>query len=584
MTGAPQTSSMRGFTLIETLAALTVFAIMTIGIVPLIGSSMRAATTARASTVGKNAAAQAMERIRGLPYFISYGAQAKKVDVLDLYYPAYDDGHSATTAGQVYRTICTASSTNPACPKDLSPDVRNLTITFDARFVTAEDVPQTEPAPTDYAYNSTSGKDAPPSQFLEMSVAASWTIGSQTRTFNLQSLIGDRKFGTVRVSGNGRIEYGVKLLTALVGDDTEISDLTTIVGGSESSITTRLISTGDQSVDAADIRLVRRPSLTATLKDLDVALGVAATYHAPPDTAPLDVSAGEDQVFHPAIDTDPVTDGVQPLQVGFINDTSTDDVDVKASGGLPLADGGYAFGDGTGQNDAWIDNQADTSIDALLHLHPTDPVAFVRPGTSGNTSSYATAIDSNRRVKSSATVTMDDLRLMPVTFILDQLAGEHSVLIIDSFTASVTCDSTASTTTAVATGTWEAKIRYWKDDGNDLLQTGSYQSFTLTGTIDGVTNVGILDGLKGLNNPLVYDDPIDALDVYLFQDTLHPNGYLKSMTVKAPSRAIELDGRSTSAFVDGAVSIRTTPLDPTLAESAVDVSLGKLSCEALDRR
>ena len=80
-------STERGFTLIEVLAALVVFSLITLGIVPLLASSMKAATLARTGTVAKNAGLKAMEHARDLPYYISYAAQNKRVDILDMYFP-----------------------------------------------------------------------------------------------------------------------------------------------------------------------------------------------------------------------------------------------------------------------------------------------------------------------------------------------------------------------------------------------------------------------------------------------------------------------------------------------------------------
>ena len=125
-----------GFTLIEVLAALLVFSLITLGIVPLLATSMKAASLARTGTVAKNAGLKAMEHARDLPYYISYAAQNKRVDLLDMYFP----GITTLNANQTYTgtpsytftTRCLSGSTVPGCPQDLPA---GYTVTYVSQFV-----------------------------------------------------------------------------------------------------------------------------------------------------------------------------------------------------------------------------------------------------------------------------------------------------------------------------------------------------------------------------------------------------------------------------------------------------------------
>ncbi len=87
----------QGFSLVEVLAAMSVFGIITLGTVPLVLTSLKGAALSRSYTVGKNLAVQAMERARGLPYYVDFPTQKayasdtgapRKVDLLDMYYPS----------------------------------------------------------------------------------------------------------------------------------------------------------------------------------------------------------------------------------------------------------------------------------------------------------------------------------------------------------------------------------------------------------------------------------------------------------------------------------------------------------------
>ncbi len=140
----------RGFTLVETLAALMIFSIVTLGTTPLLLSSMRGATLSGTFTVGKNLASEAMERVRGFPFFESVKnlTNPPRRDVLDLYFPDRVAGPSGSgfTGGNAYVTLCTSTSKLPAasagqaCPPRVPA---GFTLRYDAQFVN----PGPAPAP-----------------------------------------------------------------------------------------------------------------------------------------------------------------------------------------------------------------------------------------------------------------------------------------------------------------------------------------------------------------------------------------------------------------------------------------------------
>nr|MDQ3957487.1 prepilin-type N-terminal cleavage/methylation domain-containing protein [Actinomycetota bacterium] len=201
-----------GFTLVEVMAAMTVFAIITLGLVPLLAASLRGTALAQTEAVAQNAARDMMERVQGFKWFTSWTAKPAKVDVLDLFYPQTSNagllpGQSYGTvtsyapltlpggAGGIFTTAC-PSAANPACNADLPA---GYTMSVAAAFVKANSgtSPQTYQVVTpasDYAYNSTSGKDTPPAQLLHVSVAVTRTVNGKVRTSALQSIIGEKKF------------------------------------------------------------------------------------------------------------------------------------------------------------------------------------------------------------------------------------------------------------------------------------------------------------------------------------------------------------------------------------------------------
>lgn len=216
-----------GFTLVETLASLTVFSIITIGVVPLMGDSMRALGVSRNRTVAENVVRAATERLEGIRYYVSWDAKAKKVDLLDYYLPqtagAFAPGQSYSTAAAnpplaspssggtgVFTTVCPPpAGTNPACPSGIPA---GHTLTFTASFVE----PVTNSAPQTYrvvnpgsSYSASPGvagtcavlpcSDKPPADLIDLKVTGSWTYAGAPRTFAVRSMVGERTFtsGTV---------------------------------------------------------------------------------------------------------------------------------------------------------------------------------------------------------------------------------------------------------------------------------------------------------------------------------------------------------------------------------------------------
>jgi hypothetical protein len=77
-----------------------------------------------------------------------------------------------------------------------------------------------------------------------------------------------------------------------------------------------------------------------------------------------------------------------------------------------------------------------------------------------------------------------------------------------------------------------------------------------------------------------------ATDIYLFnQPSASKKGYLEDLTSnKNPTTSVSADGRTVSASIDGAIRIDTNQLHATNPDTAYNVSVGKLGCEAVDNR
>ena len=600
-------SDERGMSLVEVLAALSVFAVITVGITPLLAGALRGTASSRARTVGRDAALQALERIRGLPYYVSYHAQPKKVDVLDLYFPCANTNTTVTSCagegtrtydatGGVFSITCPAGVSGPSCAVPLPT---GYSLLFQARFVgpdgaTTQIPPSTykrDPLPTETQL------DTPHSQLIRLSVTARWSAGGQPQTLTLASIVGARKFGEIKISGLGRVAYGVQVLTSFVhtSGDARTSDLKAVLGSSESRVESRLVAAANQQIRAAEITLIRRatdtdPMATSIASPL---MGIARDFAAPPNQTYASL---------PQVPTSAVTMSHPNLlgapSIARIFPTTASAVSVSTSNELPSAQGTFGFnGTGSGNNGyAWVQNQSDTGEAARLKLDPTHAGVFSLrgvPSTLGGTTTAATGAvgAADRRVQTTASLDLRLLRVMPTTFLRLAASDEAEafVVMIRNFQASVDCKSIGTTSSPLPTATWTARFEFWRDadqdglggDGIVELQKESIEINGTTGDVRAVLAAAPYNIPGG--NPLVYDGLTSGDDLYLFDEPLK-RGYLTGIDLKPPTATKSADGKNVSAGIDGAIRIATVPTNDRFPESGLNILVGSLTCDAVDRR
>jgi prepilin-type N-terminal cleavage/methylation domain-containing protein len=582
-----------GFTLIEVMAALAVFTIMTLGIVPLLLTSIRGGALSRSYTVGKNVALQAIERARGLPYFVDYATQRgytnnvppyRKVDLLDLYFPA-------DAPGDVYTTTCTSSgSSDPACPRNLPA---GYSVEFRARFVTpvtsgSQETYNLVPVPSTYSWNPDpyANQDAPQGQILELTVTSSWTFGGRTRSFGVTSLIGDREFGEVSVRGVAKVDYAVNVQTRYTDAAGAKSQLIANGGIAESRVETKTASMADQSVQAAEIELTEVPSdPSITPIDLESVSGASSFHHAAPDAIPSGASQSAQSI--------PTTAG--------IDGTRTSNLKVAVANELPTSNGTFVF-DAPGGTERllWVNGQVGSTNSSQLQLDNSSDLVSFRPRASrtltGTTSAVTADVASvSRRVETAASVSFGRLRILPtlpssgiggvINNNTDVFTSERAVVVIDDFTASVNCKATGTTSggnAATGSKSWEAKLYYWKDvQPADNIASGTYESVTLS-------SANATDPLSAVTstNPLVYDAVDPDKDIYLFNRPAdNKKGYLQSWNSElGQSVTVNGTGVSVKSSINEAIRVVTAPTNPAEADSSISVSIGKLRCDSLDAR
>jgi prepilin-type N-terminal cleavage/methylation domain-containing protein len=581
-----------GFTLIEVLAALTVFTIVTLGTVPVMISSMRGASLSRSFTRSKNVAVEAMERIRGLPFFESVGSVAPvtegRVDVLDLYFPnAIASGSSGYQAAEAlprdaatYVTTCTSSSSSPAvsgglaCPKVIPT---GHTVTFWATFVSPLGAGfQTEPPAATYNWNSSTTETAP-SQLLKMVITVSWMHNGKVRNTALTTLLGERDVAEDKIKATAHIGHVVEGRSGYSDSSGTKSILTAVAGSSESRASSRTVASADQTVETGRLTLQSEETASSDGETLAEAAGASISLHAPPNSylAPNPPPSSA-SIAHPDLGQ----------TVAGLGSGSVVSSGVKVETELPTAEGGFTLST-TSPSLAVLNDPGPLGVDEL-HL-AGNQMLTVDSGITGTTKAFASDLipSAARKVESTASAAFAKLRMLPTDFISLSPGGtDGSVIVIENFTASLTCRATATVATSTATGTWTAKLKYWEDkDTNDGgTRDGRYVEVQLSGSV-GSTAGDPLESLMAGANPLVYDDPDPTKRLYLFNRSDEERGYLSSWKSEPTiTPLVDTSGRDSSVELADVIQITSSPVNPTVQFSTVTASVGTLSCGAVDKR
>ena len=637
-----------GFSLLEVMVALGVFAIVTVGVVPLLGSALRASSTARSTTMGEEAARTVMERIQGTKWYVSYDAKPnKRVDILDLYYPtgasnaAWGQSYSATatnspllgnggtgTQGGVFTTTCPNAS-NPACNFDLPT---GATATIEATFVKKHS-PTTTPEtyemvtpPATYAWNS-QGNDAPPATLMDVDVTVSWTDKGKARSYSLRAIIGERKFvapaavdagpspsasasavsGVARMSGRATIDYvaqvntGYSVSTAQPANGCPVapckSEANMTFGMSESTINAEDVgSTADQTDTVADFSVVRvYPSSQAPPPtpppDLMSVTRSASVKHAPPYslTATDQLSATTTYLTHPEL-----ANAQQAMVWGGENHNLL----VDTNNELPQAEGNFqTFGTTAGIIEAAWDN---TQIDYTgMKLDSAQWLGWLQRATPNRLGYYTKANTYALNAANRSVETKTSVGFGSASMFVFKGSKTWTALTFTTAAASVDCKSTANPATASATASWSMSFQVRYDPTNDgSTPNPSVVTGTLNSSGNDVYNgASVPDAIASLKalNPLEYDTTGTSSDIWLFEkrdpvtDAITQRGYIRDIVpLKNPPTTESADGRVTTASIDGALRVDTAQLNwnatTPIPETQTGMAFLKTSCEAVDNR
>lgn len=582
-----------GMTLIETLVAIFIFSIVTIGIVPLLASSLRGSELVRTSTVAKNLAVEAMERARGLPYYISRARNPNNVDLLDLYYP--DQPNSADS----YLTICDSGAASAACPTGQIPT--GFTVEYLATFQNANGATVTPISSYDSSPDASGETDDPPAALLNLRITSRWESFDRARQFNLESLLGDRAFGSDQLRGSAILDYLVSMSTTYETDPT--STVIALAGTGESSIQSRTGVVAAERVVAGSISVSEggadpvRTEGTRALLEAEAQPAVTA----PPEGTvedPLAVLIGG----YTAADMEGAT---------FFGPPSDTTTAVSVGSSPEYARGGFLFPSTTTFGNAWVDK--DVSRGAASTLKLSDPsvakLVSVGPSASAGALRGYSAVTAEATTIGGLTTTaggsFSRLRLLPTSF------ATGGVIVVRDFDARVSCNSTSVGIPDAPVAEFSATVVVSVDasegaSGGQTTIAIPLSSSSLTDPLAAYSATDPSVAARNAQNPIVFEDPTNAGqvgtgsdrsapgDVYLFPQrhvhrdgTIHEHaGYIESWQGRVGvDTAVGGSDDASSASIDEVVGIATVPLPTATGTTApLSVSVGSMSCEALDQR
>jgi prepilin-type N-terminal cleavage/methylation domain-containing protein len=633
--------SERGFSLVETLAALVVFSLVTLGIVPVLLTSIRGSNISRSYTVGKNVALEAMERVRGLPFYIDAATQPRPVDVLDLYLPnltAYNTSSCtgffttavscAATNYQVrstptveapgYLTTCTDAQPRLSyCPTGIADD---YSVTYQTWFIQEETATDTDPetynrvplcasgivtacVPTNYNA-SISGRDLPAKLLIEMIITVRWTSQGRDRSYDLRTVMGDRTFGDTKVKAEATIEYTINGVAGYQDPSAggNRSEVNATAGYSQSRIASERTSTADTTIRAAEARLVNAnttpdpcslaPPGCPGHDVVPPVSGATSTLLAPTDVTGTAITRSFFSISHPQASIGAVA-GADTTHIAAHNALTSPHQAVVA-GGEPKAGGNFAFLNGPNPH-FWVDNNREDTNAFDFQSGGNIRLFSVNPRGSNNITGTTSAVTNTigSGVTSTASTAANDIRLFPTQTIRARNSTFNgAVVVIENFTATVTCQARTDGVTTTPTASYSATLHYWFDPNENDISDGSYQTVNLSlgGGADPLQTIRTAAMATSGQGSLVIDTNNDTRDVYLFPRFNNREYYLENWSsARTTVPVVASQGRQVSVALEAAITLETTDIQRgssggQVAGTSFGISVGSLSCSAEDRR
>lgn len=591
-----------GFTLIEMVVALIVFALVAQALAGVLINGARAEMFGKLNTGAKNFTQQRIDALRSLPFHVDR-QNGNYLDLLDLYYPNASASptlipHIATNNQKVtgvYVPSDTATAQHPIGPyyKIVIPgaevDSANLaqyTQTIYVQFLNADDPTKTRALPVPPVdYDTTvAGHDQPVSPLVEVWVDTTWSMNGSSHTLTTVTEIADQGTDTSLLTSQAK-STAVQVLTQdyLANAITVNLGSVTANGGVSNGSSAGVVATG-ASVDYTSYTDPTDPTTYVPAQ----LLGEQLTSQSPPDPAGSTGFGGSVGSQH--VGGGGCSDGWWAA----FGTTEVDDVSSTTASGLPLIPRDAASTlsstpmtsaslDATGGNACaglWFTNQTDLSHlpDPSLRLTSTHPIVRVAdlggsvPILTGSAVIHASnPAQADDSVTAKAAATMSTwVKVFPGVTLTPALPasapgvpGYPGLLNVQLTQASLTCETQADGTTK-ATLTYSGTAVWYTYNPS----TGSGVWHTLP-----INWNGGADPLSAAAGGIDLSQPVGS------------DGATLSTYFTSISGSTGPQGANGAESVEATIAIGTVPiLGSSYPGTAISVKLGHMSCAAQDNR
>jgi prepilin-type N-terminal cleavage/methylation domain-containing protein len=224
-----------GFTLIEVLVAIAIFALFTTAVVPLLITALRASSVAKLDTGARNIGQERLEKMRTLPFHTPEASGAGK-DLLDTYFPTVSTAAASVDSagfvaagaarktgepsGAFYRYLVPAGEIAPSAAT--AETFSRYTQRVATQFLNASGSPF---APASWNALVSPGDEAVPSFIVRATVTTTWKAGALSKSYTVSTNIGEGR--SAPAVARGEVRATALRVTSAVPDPTtlELSDL-----------------------------------------------------------------------------------------------------------------------------------------------------------------------------------------------------------------------------------------------------------------------------------------------------------------------------------------------------------------------
>jgi prepilin-type N-terminal cleavage/methylation domain-containing protein len=552
-----------GFTLVEMVAAMAVFALAAGFLLAVLVAGIRTAGFSRDRNVAKELVRERLEEMRRLPYHIQHGDGTEcvpkvKLDLLDIYFPNVTDAEYNTADSTYTRTF------------DPVEGFPNFRLEVVSRFINADIVDaendesvlgplETVTPPSTYTCTSSTG-DTAPSPILAADVTAFWGPSFE-HDFTLRTFLGEAKVGGVELQGS--VDANILRI------DTAFSDGSTLLA--RAGIGTANIFVGN-SLSSRDETFAVFGRITQPIGTVTQANGARASLAAPPDTGPTTItdSAGA-SMPHPVLAL-----GFNVLTFGG---NQVRDVEVNAGTGLLSALGKLRL---RHTLDESLEDPLQVALSATNEVDAGDArgfdtskrfVSLVKVGGIRPAELDASCIEGGISVTCSATGEMGELRLMPVTYLPVGNATNGYLVTVRLNSLSVSATATRDGTGGSASATFSGVVRYWELDRTPDPDAYVLRTVNFGNGLDNLPDTTAELQAICLRTDLSGNCSVDLED-YILQWSAASSG----------ATEVASGNRSARASLDGVVRITTKATNVLFPNSGFVLRVGDASAQAVDQR